>query len=123
MLGTFIMPTYLGAVAWILLAGPNAGWLNRVYMALTGAERARSTSTPSPGLVLVIALYSFPYIFVFTTSALDLVSSEMEDAANMLGAGTLRTTLRVTLPLALPAILGAYHPASWRRSRSSARRR
>jgi len=25
-LGTFIVPNYLGAVAWILLAGPNAGW-------------------------------------------------------------------------------------------------
>jgi iron(III) transport system permease protein len=45
-------------------------------------------------------------VFVFTNSALDLVSSEMEDAANILGAGTLRTTFRVTLPLVLPAILG-----------------
>src|SRR5262245_62450643 len=36
-LGTFIMPNYLGAVAWILLAGPNAGWLNRAYTWLTGA--------------------------------------------------------------------------------------
>ena len=35
-----------------------------------------------------------------------MVSSEMEDAANILGAGTLRTTLRITLPLVLPAILG-----------------
>ena len=61
-----------------------------------------------PGLVLVIACYSFPYMFVFTRSALDLISSEMEDAANILGAGVLRTTLRVTLPLALPAILGAF---------------
>ena len=30
----------------------------------------------------------------------------MEDAANILGAGTWRTMRRVTLPLALPAILG-----------------
>ena len=29
---TFITPPYTGAVAWILLAGPNAGWLNRIYM-------------------------------------------------------------------------------------------
>src|SRR6266496_5667680 len=33
-LGTFIVPNYLGAVAWILLAGPNAGWLNRIWKAL-----------------------------------------------------------------------------------------
>jgi iron(III) transport system permease protein len=30
----------------------------------------------------------------------------MEDAANILGAGVLRTTLRITLPMVLPAILG-----------------
>ena len=30
-------PPYLGAIGWILLAGPNSGWLNKVWMALTGA--------------------------------------------------------------------------------------
>ena len=58
------------------------------------------------GLIVVVAVTSFPYVFVFTSAALDLVSSEMEDAANILGAGTLRTTFRVTLPLVLPAIIG-----------------
>ena len=107
-LGTFIMPNYLGAVAWILLAGPNAGWLNRVYTALTGAEAGPFNIYSRPGLVLVIACYAFPYVFVFTRTALDLISSEMEEAANTLGAGLWRTTLRVTVPLILPAILGAF---------------
>jgi iron(III) transport system permease protein len=107
-LGTFIMPNYLGAVAWILLAGPNAGWLNRAFMAVTGAAAGPFNVYTMSGLVLVIACYSFPYMFVFTRGALDLVSSEMEDAASTLGAGTMRTTLRVTLPLVLPAILGAF---------------
>jgi iron(III) transport system permease protein len=107
-LGTFIMPNYLGAVAWILMAGPNAGWLNRAYTWLTGAAAGPFNVYTKTGLVLVIACYSFPYMFVFTRAALDLISSEMEDAANTLGAGVVRTTLRVTLPLALPAILGAF---------------
>ena len=105
-LATFITPPYTGAVAWILLAGPNAGWLNRIYVFLTGAESGPLNIYSFPGLVFVIALYSYPYIFIFTTAALELVSSEMEDAANILGAGTWRTMRRVTLPLALPAILG-----------------
>ncbi len=105
-LATFITPPYTGAVAWILLAGPNAGWLNKFYVLLTGAEAGPFNIYSFPGLVTVIALYSFPYIFIFTTAALELVSSEMEDAANILGAGTWRTMRRVTLPLALPAILG-----------------
>ena len=106
-LGTFIMPSYLGAVGWILLAGPNAGWLNRLYVDLTGAAAGPFNIYSMAGLVLVIACYSFPYVFVFVRSALDLVSSEMEEAAHTLGAGVLRTTLRITLPLVLPAILGA----------------
>lgn len=105
-LATFITPPYTGAVAWILLAGPNAGWLNRIFVFLTGAEAGPFNIYSFTGLVLVIALYSYPYIFIFTTAALELVSSEMEDAANILGAGTWRTMRRVTLPLALPAILG-----------------
>ncbi len=107
-LGTFIVPSYLGAVAWILLAGPNAGWLNRLYIWLTGAEAGPFNIYSMSGLVLVVAAYSFPYMFVFTRSALDLISSEMEDAAHTLGSGVLRTTLRVTLPLILPAIMGAF---------------
>jgi iron(III) transport system permease protein len=107
-LGTFIMPNYLGAVAWMLLAGPNAGWLNRMYRGLTGAESGPFNIYSMPGLVFVIACYSFPYVFVFTRTAFDLISSEMEDAASTLGASVWRTTWRVTLPLALPAMLGAF---------------
>src|SRR5437667_10500990 len=104
--GAFIIPPYLGAIGWILLAGPNAGWLNKVWMTLTGAEHGIFNVYSMAGLIVVVAVTSFPYVFVFTSSALDLVSTEMEDAANILGAGTLRTTLRVTLPLVLPAIVG-----------------
>jgi iron(III) transport system permease protein len=54
----------------------------------------------------VTALQSFPLIFIFVKSALDLIASEMEDAANILGAGTWTATLKITLPLVWPSILG-----------------
>jgi len=107
-LGTFIVPNYLGAVAWILLAGPNAGWLNRVWIATTGAAAGPFNIYSMAGLVLVIATYSYPYVFVFTRGALDLISSEMDDAATTLGAGVVRRTLRITLPLTLPAVMAAF---------------
>jgi iron(III) transport system permease protein len=107
-LGTFIVPNYLGAVAWILLAGPNAGWLNRVWIAATGAAAGPFNIYSMAGLVLVIATYSYPYVFVFTRGALDLISSEMDDAATTLGAGVVRRTLRITLPLTLPAVMAAF---------------
>jgi iron(III) transport system permease protein len=105
-LGAFITPPYLGAIAWILLAGPNAGWLNRAWMAATGADSGIFNIYSFSGMTFVTALYAFPYIFVFTADALDRVSSEMEEAANILGAGGTRMIFRITLPLVLPAIIG-----------------
>lgn len=105
-LGAFITPPYLGALAWIFLAGPNAGWINVGFRGLTGFEEALFNIFSFPGLVFIIAIYSYPYLFVFTSTALDTVSSEMEDAASIHGAGIWRVTFRITLPLVLPAILG-----------------
>jgi iron(III) transport system permease protein len=104
MLGAFITPPYLGAVGWILLAGPNAGWINRMWFALTGATEPIVNIFSFWGLVLVMA--SNTLIFVFTTTAFEMINSEMEDAANILGAGTWKTAIRVTFPLIMPAILG-----------------
>ena len=107
-LGAFITPAFLGAIAWILLAGPNAGWINRVFAALTGAATGPFNIYSLSGLVFVIALYTYPYAFLFTTTALELMSSEMEEAATILGAGVFRTMTAVTIPLALPALVAAF---------------
>jgi len=106
-LAAFVMPNFLGAIAWILLAGPNAGWLNRAWTAAFGTEQGPFNVFSFWGLAFVIALYTFPLIYVFTKSALDLVSTELEDAAAIHGAGKWTTMTRVTLPLVLPSILGA----------------
>ncbi len=106
-LGAFILPPYLAAVGWILLAGPNAGFLNEVWRWLTGLHDPLVNVYTFNGLALVIALQSFPLIFIFVKGALDLISSEMEDAANILGAGLWTTMRKVTLPLAWPSIVGS----------------
>ncbi len=105
-LAAFIMPPYLAAVGWILLAGPNSGWINRVWMAVTGDTTGIINVFTLGGLILIMACHLFFFIFVFTSTALELVSSEMEDAANILGAGIVKTAFKVTLPLVYPAILG-----------------
>jgi iron(III) transport system permease protein len=105
--GAFVTPPYLAAIAWILLAGPKGGWINRIWFALTGAEGALVNVFSYGGIVLVMATNLFFYMFVFLSSALDMVSSESEEAANILGANVAQTALRITFPLILPAFLGA----------------
>jgi iron(III) transport system permease protein len=104
--GAFILPPYLGAIGWILLAGPNAGFVNQAWRWLTGAGDPLVNVYTFQGLAFVMAFQSFPLIFIFVKSSLDLVSSELEDAANILGAGTWTTMWKVTLPMAWPSILG-----------------
>jgi iron(III) transport system permease protein len=106
-LATFVTPPFLGATAWILLASPNAGWINVAFKALFATDWSPLNIYSVAGVVFVLAIYSFPYVFTFTTAALENVSSEMEDAAGILGSGRFRTMRRITLPMVMPAILAA----------------
>ena len=59
-LGAFVTPPYLGAIGWILLAGPNSGWLNRVWMTLTGAHEGLFNIYSFSGLAFEHCALLFP---------------------------------------------------------------
>src|SRR5215813_631509 len=101
----FVTPSFLGAAAWIFLAAPNSGWLNRAAVALTGAEHGPLNIYSLGGAIFVIAMYSYPYTFAFASDALETIPSEMERSAALLGASWWRTTWRITLPLIRPALI------------------
>ncbi len=107
-MASFVTPPFLGAFAWTLLAGPNAGSLNKLYRAMTGSEDALFNIFSMPGLIFVMALYSFPYVFSMIANVCELISSDLEDAAEILGANRWRTALTITLPLAMPALIGGF---------------
>ena len=107
-MASFVTPPFLGAFAWTLLAGPNAGVLNKIYRAITGSEGFLFNIFTMEGLILVMALYSFPYVFSMIANVCELISSDLEDAAVILGASKLKTAWTVTLPLALPALVGGF---------------
>ncbi len=107
-MASFVTPPFLGAFAWTLLAGPNAGALNKFYRAVTGSEEALFNIFTMPGLIFVMALYSFPFVFSMIANVCELISSDLEDAAEILGANKWRIAWTVTFPLALPALVGGF---------------
>ena len=111
-LASFVTPPFIGAFAWVLLGGPNAGLVNQAYYALFGLKPFEAASLINVfsawGMVFVMALYTFPYVFTFAANALDAIPSDLEEASAILGAPAWRTALHVTLPLALPALLGGF---------------
>jgi iron(III) transport system permease protein len=105
-LASFITPPFLGATAWIFLAGPREGWLNIIYRIITGAgEDSHLFNIFSMGgVIFAIVLYVYPLVFIVVNAGLNSIASDMEDAANIAGAGTVSTMLTVTLPLVMPAL-------------------
>ncbi len=102
---TFATPSFLGAIAWVLLLGPRGGDLNLLIKAVLGLDESPFNIFSRAGIIFVFSLYVYPYIFFAACTALDKMDTALEEAAGMLGANTARTTLTVTLPLILPAVL------------------
>jgi len=111
-LASFVTPPFLGAFAWVLLGGPNAGLINQWYYALFGLKAFEAAPLlnifSAGGMVFVMMLYTFPYVFTFVANGLDLVPGELEEASAILGVPAWRTALDVTLPLVTPALLAGY---------------
>jgi iron(III) transport system permease protein len=111
-LASFVTPPFLGAFAWVLLGGPNAGLINQWYYGLFGLKPFEATPLinifSAWGMVFVMALYTFPYVFTFVANSLDLIPSELEEASAILGASHLKTATHITLPLVVPALLAGF---------------
>src|SRR5438445_4666888 len=107
-LASFVTPPFLGAVAWVMLAGPNAGMLNTLWRAVTGAGEPLLNIFTMPGLVFVVSIYTFPYVYIMVANTLALIASDLEEAAAILGAGRLAVARTVTLPMVLPALASGF---------------
>ncbi len=107
-LASFVTPPFLGAFAWVMLAGPNAGLLNKVYRSVTGGDEALFNIFSMPGLIFVITIYTFPYVYIMIANTLELIASDLEEAATILGASRFRVAATITLPMVLPAILSGF---------------
>lgn len=103
---SFVTPPFLGASAWVILAGPREGWLNDAYRWMTGVgpDVHLFDIFTMPGLIFVMALYVIPLVFIVSLAGLNNISSDLEDASNIAGAGTIPTMFGVTLPLVMPAL-------------------
>ena len=98
-------PSYVGALAWSMLASPVAGMLNVALGDLGLGVRMDAYSIG--GVAAVLALYYAPYPFLFIHSSMSLMNPELEAAAHVHGGSSWQALKNVTLPLSLPAILGS----------------
>lgn len=100
------IPPLLGAVAWIILASPRIGLINRLIIEIIPFVSGPVFDIYSFwGIVWVMGLFYSPYIFLFVSGALKSLDPSLEETSRVCGASTIRTILRIELPLIAPALL------------------
>jgi iron(III) transport system permease protein len=102
---SYLSPPFLTAIAFTYLFSPNAGLINVLLRDVAGLPWLTFNIFSMPGLVLVTVMHTFPFVYLLAASALQSVDASYEEAAQILGAGKLRTALAVTAPLVAPAVL------------------
>ena len=99
----YLIPPFIAALAWLALAGP-VGFVNQLWMAVTGAEEPLFRIYGARGIILVLALAHYPLAYFTVLASLERMDPALEEAARSSGASPARTARDVTLPLVAPAI-------------------
>ena len=104
---TYMVPPYVGAMAWLRLMNPNVGevnlWLRRLLS--LGDQPGPLNVYSLPGMIWVLTTFYFPYAFITISRAMEKMDPTLEDASRVSGASPLRTVFRIDLPLMLPSLL------------------
>ena len=104
---TYMVPPYVGAMAWLRLLNPNVGTLNQLFRLMFGMG-----DTPGPlniytlgGLIWVLTTFYYPYAFITISRAMEKMDPSLEEASRVSGASPLTTLFKVTLPMMTPSLI------------------
>ncbi len=102
---TLAMPGMLQAMAWVLLASPRIGFINKGMMDVFGLSTAPFNIYSMTGMVFIEGLRVVPTAFLMLVPLLRSMDPSLEEAAAMSGARPSSTLRKVTLGVMLPGVL------------------
>jgi iron(III) transport system permease protein len=97
-----IIPGLLNTIAWVILASPRSGYLNRLIEPIVGPEFFDIFSMG--GMIFVQGVDQAPLAFLLMMAAFRGMDPSLEECALVCGAGIPTVLRRITLPLMLPAV-------------------
>ena len=101
-----IIPGILYTIAWIFLASPDIGLLNKVIEPIFGKGLVFDVFTVW-GMIWVEGLHLSPIVFLLMVAAFRSMDPSLEESALMCGATRWQVFRKVTAPLTRPAIIAA----------------
>jgi iron(III) transport system permease protein len=100
----FMLPPFIGALAWKMLLSPRAGYINKFLSDLFGMDGSLFNIYSLSGIIAVETMYLFPFVFIQVAGALERMDPTLEESARISGAGLLTITRKITIPLMTPSI-------------------
>jgi iron(III) transport system permease protein len=100
-----LVPPFVGAIAWIGIAGPT-GPVNVAWTAWFGGPLWNIYG--GDGVIVLLAIHSYPIAYMIVSAALRRIPTDLEQAARISGASAPRAVRTITLPLLRPAMLSAF---------------
>ena len=104
---TYMVPPYVGAMAWLRLLNPRVGTLNVLIADIFGLSENPFNIYTIGGLVWVLTTFYYPYAFITISRAMEKMDPSLEEASKISGASPLKTVMTVTFPIMLPSIVAA----------------
>ncbi len=104
---TYMVPPYVGAMAWLRLLNPTVGNLNVFLQNLFHLSETPFDIYSIGGLVWVLTTFYYPYAFITISRAMEKMDPSLEEASKVSGASPIKTVATVTLPMMLPSIVAA----------------
>jgi len=101
----FMLPSFIGALAWKMLLSPHSGYINKLWMDLFNTTEPLFNIYSYAGIALVEVMYLFPFVFIQVCGALERMDPTLEESARISGAGLLTITRKITIPLVMPSIM------------------
>lgn len=101
----FMLPSFIGALAWKMLLSPHSGYINKMWMELFNTTEPLFNIYSYAGIALVEVMYLFPFVFIQVCGALERMDPTLEESARISGAGLLTITRKITIPLVMPSIM------------------
>lgn len=104
---TYMVPPYVGAMAWLRLLNPRVGILNVFLQGLFKLPETPFNVYTLGGMIWVLTTFYYPYAFITISRAMEKMDPSLEEAARISGAGPLATLKTITLPMMGPSIVAA----------------
>ena len=105
LVASYMIPPYVGAIAWTQLLNPDVGYLNALLKTIFSLSKAPFNIYTEGGLIWVLTLFYSPFAFITISRAMEKMDPTLEEASRVSGASPLRGLWDVTLPLMAPSIL------------------